>query len=230
MKCLSRFTKLMFSKDFRQKEDLRIKQLLIVTLSTIGLIWLVFTEFGRQVINVLAIGLCGILIVYCLIFLILHIMMIFRKYKELKKKWKIEEIMNEEPQEGISTETLSRIPHYFLDLSALIHYSGRFYAGFLTERFKPSWITDEESAVFVTDEQIIEQLQKMEKDAQNNEIYMGYTAYIKRNFKILPNMNSTLFAEYFNLAKEVSNVTFVTRDDRYGDLMEMEGANVKWIS
>lgn len=269
MKYFCRFGKLLFSKEFCKEEDIRLKQLLIVVLSTIGLSCLVFTEFGRQVINVLSVGVCGILIVYCFIFFILHIMTIARKYKEMKKKWKIEEIMNqpmedekdedvtieEEQQteeiqsevdalkqddevltEDVSNEQIEekeelseKTPVFFLDLTALERYSGRFYAGYLTECFNFDWITKEMNATLVTDQSILKDLRDMEKDSNNKRIYLGYTAYIMRHFHILPNEDSSNILSNVLKYAEKETVTYVTQNQEFANFMNENGISVKLI-
>lgn len=276
MKYFCRFGKLLFSNSFCKEEDVKLKQLLMVVVSTGVLSWLVFTELGRQIIKVLSVGFCGILIGDCIIFLILYIMTIVRKYKKLKRKWQIEEIMNpsvevenneeliieeenkakgnelkpdEEIQlegdvfkqddeilsEGSSNEPIEekevpyKAPVFFLDLTALEQYSGKFYAGYLTECFNFDWLTNEINAILVTDQSILKDLKDMENDSHNKLIYPGYTAYIMRYFRILPNEDSSNVLSNVLKYAEEKTVTYVTRNTEFANFMTENGISVKLI-
>lgn len=74
---------------------------------------------------------------------------------------------------------------FFLDLSALIHFAGPLYGGFLVnDHFTSERIIPGENNIFVTDEQILRRLRVLE-EKRRKKIYRGYTAFLERNLVIV---------------------------------------------
>lgn len=73
---------------------------------------------------------------------------------------------------------------YFLDTTALVYYSGKLYGCFLVDQFDPQYLIPGENNIFVTDELTLQEISAMETSSKN-EIYFGFTEFIKRNFRVI---------------------------------------------
>ena len=122
-----------------------------------------------------------------------------RKLDEFTKKiLHPEQVVSSQVQGGnedsVNTE---RMNVYFLDIDALIHYSGPLYGSFLVEKFVSSYIVPGDDNVYVTDEATLERLRLLE-DAGESDIYSGYSAFIERNMVVIPKKMSIDCFRYEN--------------------------------
>lgn len=88
--------------------------------------------------------------------------------------------------ENGNEKVVEKVPVYFLDLEAMIHYAGPLYGSFLVEQFVGSYIVPGEDNIYITDEDTLEKLKRLEAEGAR-EIYPGYEAFIERNVVIIPN-------------------------------------------
>lgn len=97
---------------------------------------------------------------------------------------------------------------YFLDITALVHYSGPLYGGFLSEeQFRFEHIVPGENNIFVTDEDTLEELQTMENDKKQKFIYDGYTAFIARNLYVISSEDAANALMGENILREIADST-----------------------
>lgn len=239
MKYFRRFCKLLCSTDYRRKEDLRIGETIVYLFCAGIFLFLAFSEIGRKLLLGLAVMSSFLVAGVCLIFMINEVDTIVKHFLNLKRKWEIDEITDiESVSADEATESNEQVeevaknykgPIYFLDLTALEYYSGRFYAGFLTECFDYGCVTEEVNAVLMTDAKTIEMLKELEKESENKMIYSGYTSYIMRHFEILPNLIPSTLDNFVAFAQEEHDVTFVTKDELSVEFMESHELAVRQI-
>lgn len=247
MKYFARFCKLIFSAEYRENEHLEFGEFFIWILIFALLIAGVVTEVGRQILLILGMifsVICAFMSAKTIFQIIVKYV---RHYCRLKKQWMDEEqeevtvcvedeesedyeecIEEDEYVDDEEVETLAsacRAPLYFLDLSALEKYSGRFYAGFLTECFNFDWITKEANAFLITDENTLKALREKENDIANKHIFPGYTAYILRHFKVLTNIDSSSLDNLLKYTED-EDITYVTQNMTFAQFMTEHGVPI----
>lgn len=209
MKYLKRYLKQLFSKENLGDEACYLGEAVsFLSIAVVGIL-LIVNEIGRHILFCLTILITFGMTVLFFVFSISEFYRILKNFKKTKKQWEIEELKKQKKVKN----SCSYVPTYFLDLSALEHYSGAFYSDFLTENFSKSLIVPEENAILMTDENTLKRLKEMEDNPEEKMIYMGYTTFIRRHFKVIQTM------ENFNqdLTKlweaKMPYLTFVTADE-----------------
>lgn len=97
---------------------------------------------------------------------------------------------------------------YFMDITALVYYSGPLYGGFLNdEQFLIERIVPGDNNIFITDEATLEELQAMENDKTQKLIYSGYTEFINRNLYVIPAEESKSALTGENMLREIAGST-----------------------
>lgn len=113
--------------------------------------------------------------------------------KKLNLKWIKNIGKSKAEQLKLKTEEGHKISErktvYFLDKSALIHYSGRLYGCFLVEKFDKKYLIPTENSFFATDEHTLNEIHTMELE-QEQGIYTGYSDFIRSNFTIVSKQDS----------------------------------------
>lgn len=110
---------------------------------------------------------------------------------------------------------------YFLDITALLHFSGPLYGGFLSdEQFMFDCIVPGENNIFVTDEEALQDLQAMENDKEQKFIYNGYTAFIARNLFVISSEEAANALMDENILREiVDNTEGILKDEFFAHTM-----------
>ena len=209
MKYLKRYLKQLFSKENLSDEACYLGEaVLFLSIAVVGIL-LIINEIGRHILFHLTVLITFGMAVLFFIFSVRDFYRIFKDFKKTKKQWELEELKKHENVKNVC----SYVPTYFLDLSALEHYSGAFYSDFLTENFNISLIASEANAILMTDENTLKRLKEMEDNPEEKKIYMGYTTFIRRHFKVIQAM------ENFNqdltnlLETQMPYLIFVTADE-----------------
>ena len=133
-----------------------------------------------------------------------------RKLDEFTKKilHPEQDISSQVQERKENTVNIERESVYFLDIDALIHFSGRLYGSFLVEKFTSSYIIPGNDNVYVTDEATLEKLRLLEETGEK-DIYSGYKAFIERNVVVIPNKMAIECFRHENVYRKWINGTVI---------------------
>ena len=227
-----RYLKMLFTAEYQKKENINLNLTSRFLLIGILSLFLLLNEIGRCILFFLAIILIIAIGMTAFYVFMSDLIAIFKKFEAKKFQWEINEEFVEEYAE-VKEESSKQIvedslPYYFLDNTALQHYSGAFYISVLTQVFNHQCVTEEKNAKLITSQKFFDEIKVLEENPDNKEIFNGYSYLIKNNFEVLPmNSDELLVSEIFNLYEKYSNLTFVTKDKMLASAFEGSMIKVK---